>query len=147
MWRGRTSRKAAGFTLIELLVVFSLLAMLLTIAVPRYLSSIDRAKEKARDQNMSTVRDAIDKFKADQGKYPGSLQDLVTKQYLRQIPVDPVSGSTAWVVVPPASGTDGGVFDIKQPDVTSAEATTPNADLGLAPSLPPLPGDSIKGVK
>src|SRR4051812_5757347 len=81
--RGRPPRMRRGFTLIELLVVFTLVALLLTIAVPRYLTTTETAREKVRAQNMATLRDAIDKFKADQGRYPTELADLVGKQYLR----------------------------------------------------------------
>lgn len=86
-----------GFTLIELLVVFTLLALLLSIAAPRYLSTVDNSRDKVRQQNLATLRDALDKFKADQGRYPNELTELVSKQYLRALPMDPVSGTHAWV--------------------------------------------------
>ena len=73
-----------GFTLIELLVVFTLLALLLSIATPRYLSTVDNSREKVRLQNLATLRDALDKFKADQGRYPNELAELVGKQTMYQ---------------------------------------------------------------
>ncbi|XHO07821.1 hypothetical protein ACEQUB_p01068 (plasmid) [Ralstonia syzygii] len=60
-------RKPAGFTLVELLVVLAIVAVLLTIAVPRYFSSVDRAKETVLVENLRTTRDAIGKFLATPG--------------------------------------------------------------------------------
>lgn len=104
-----------GFTLIELLVVFSLLALLLSLAVPRYLSTTDTAREKVRLQNMATLRDALDKFKADQGRYPSELAELVHKQYLRNLPVDPVSGSSSWTPLPHPAALETGIYDVSPP--------------------------------
>jgi len=108
-----------GFTLVELLVVLALLAMLLTICLPRYIGSADRAKEQAREQNMETLRDAIDKFKGDQGRYPTELNELVQRQYLRRIPLDPVTGASNWKIVPAADGSQG-IFDVAAPTAPPA---------------------------
>lgn len=107
MWR--------GFTLIELLVVMSVIALLLTIAIPRYFQNIDRSKEAVLRENLNTMRDAIDKFHADRGRYPDSIPDLVTKRYLRAVPVDPVADTTtAWIVIPPPPSVgEGGVYDVR----------------------------------
>jgi general secretion pathway protein G len=106
--------KRRGFTLIELLVVMAVIALLLTIAVPRYFHSVDRSKEAVLRQDLATMRDAIDKYYGDTGKYPDVLEDLVSKKYLRNIPVDPITGSaTTWVVVPPQGEAQGGVYDVK----------------------------------
>ena len=103
-----------GFTLIELLVVMSVIATLLTIAVPRYFRHIDLAREASLKQSLSVMRDAIDKFQGDNGRYPETLEELVTKRYLRKVPVDPITESKeSWVAVPPpdAPGKDS-VWDI-----------------------------------
>lgn len=126
--RGQTAqvarqRRAGGFTLIELLVVFTLLALLLSIAVPRYLSTVDNSREKVRQQNMATIRDALDKFKADQGRYPNELGELVAKQYLRMIPQDPVSGTQAWVPVAHPTGLETGVYDVAPPQTAGGQPT------------------------
>jgi general secretion pathway protein G len=102
-----------GFTLIEMLVVMTLIALLLTLAVPRYFSSLDNGRLNVQRQNVATIRDAIDKFFGDQGKYPDSLDELVAKRYLRQVPVDPVSEATNWVVVAPEDATLGAVYDVQ----------------------------------
>lgn len=103
-----------GFTLIELVLVMALIALLLTLAVPRYFKSIEAGKVKVQLQNIATMRDAIDKFNGDQGRYPESLQELVDKRYLRSLPVDPVTELADWIVVPPPAGASvSGVFDVK----------------------------------
>jgi len=114
--------RSPGFTLIELLVVFVLIGLLLTIAVPRYFHSMDSAREKVRDQNLATLRDALDKFKSDQGRYPSTLAELVQKQYLRQIPQDPVSRSDNWVAVPVPGGAEAGIYDVAAPAAEPASA-------------------------
>jgi general secretion pathway protein G len=104
-----------GFTLIELLVVMAIVATLLTIAVPRYFKSVDRSREAVLKENLFQIRDAIGKYHADKGKYPDSLQALATEQYLRKVPLDPVTQSeTTWVVVPIPGAIDVlAVFDVR----------------------------------
>ncbi|MBS1190538.1 MAG: type secretion system, GspG-like protein 2 [Rhodocyclaceae bacterium] len=104
-----------GFTLIELLVVMAVIALLVSLAVPRYFSSVDRSKEAVLRSDLATMRDAIDKYHGDRGKYPETLEDLVSRGYLRAIPRDPITESAAtWVPVPPADpAAGGGVYDIR----------------------------------
>jgi general secretion pathway protein G len=109
----RISRPAA-FTLIELLVVLAVIATLLTLVAPRYFHSIDRAKEAVLRENLVSLRDVIDKYHGDKGKYPDSLAALVENRYLRSVPVDPLTDSpTTWIVVPPEDAAKGGVFDVQ----------------------------------
>ncbi len=128
------ARPQRGFTLIELLVVFTLLALLLSIAVPRFLATTDTAREKVRSQNMATVRDALDKFKADQGRYPTELAELVQKQYLRSIPLDPVSGTTSWTPVAHPTGVEPGIYDVAPPALVVVEP--PAQEATSAPRSP-----------
>lgn len=103
-----------GFTLIELLVVMSIIAVLLTIAVPRYFHSVDKSKEGVLLQNLTVTRQTIDKYYSDNGKYPDTLDDLVTKKYLRTLPYDPITESyTSWLIIAPTATDKGSVFDIK----------------------------------
>jgi general secretion pathway protein G len=74
---------STGFTLIELLVVLAIVTSLMMLAVPRYFASIDHAKEVTLKQNISIIRETIDKYYGDTGKYPESLQQLVDKKYLK----------------------------------------------------------------
>jgi len=103
-----------GFTLVELMVVLTIIALLLSIVVPDYIGKARRAEEAVLQQNLSVMRDALDKHYADAGRYPSSLDELVSKRYLRAIPKDPFTHSnTTWVAVPPGDGSRGSVFDIR----------------------------------
>lgn len=102
-----------GFTLIELLVVMAVLGLLLSITAPRYVEHVDRSRETVLRHNLAGLREAIDKFYADRARYPRDLAELVAEQYLRQIPLDPVTDRTdSWVIVPPR-GQQTGVFDVR----------------------------------
>lgn len=103
-----------GFTLIELLVVMAIISTLLMLALPRYFNSVDKSKEAVLRQNLASTREVLDKYYGDNGKYPDSLDDLVSKKYLRSLPADPIAdSSTAWLIIPPDSPEKGGVFDIR----------------------------------
>lgn len=104
----------SGFTLIELLVVMTIIGMLLTLAVPRYFHSVEKSKETVLRDNLSILRETLDKYYGDNGKYPDSLEDLVTKKYLRGIPRDPITESTTtWVTLPPDDPSKGMIYDVK----------------------------------
>jgi general secretion pathway protein G len=110
---GRKTR-LTGFTLIELLIVLTIVAVLLTIAVPRYYTSLDRSKEAVLKENLYQLRDAIGKYYADKGKYPQTLESLATDKYLRKVPLDPITDSAStWLVVSPEDPQKGGVFDVR----------------------------------
>lgn len=114
MRRTKRSFDVSGFTLIELLVVLAIVALLLTLAVPRYFQSIDASKETVLAENLRTTRETIDKFYADTGRYPESLDELVEHKYLRALPVDPITESTTtWILVPPEDTEKGKVYSIK----------------------------------
>ncbi len=103
-----------GFTLVELLVVMSIIALLMSIAVPRYFHSTDKAREAVLKQNLAQMRDAIDKFYGDRGRYPDKLDDLVSRKYLRRIPPDPITDSTlTWVTAQPEVTGAGSIHDVK----------------------------------
>lgn len=100
--------------MIELLVVMVIIATLLAIVAPRYFRHLDQAKQTALRQTLNVVRDAIDKYHADKGKYPATLEALVEQRYLREMPVDPISGEKdGWVILPPPDDASGGVWDIQ----------------------------------
>ena len=107
-------RERQGFTLIELLVVMAIIATLLTIALPRYFQSVQKSKEAVLKENLYQMRDALQKFYADRGKYPESLEQLAEKRYLREVPIDPITESrSTWIVVAPEDNESGGVFDVR----------------------------------
>jgi len=103
-----------GFTLIELMVVMTIIALLISITVPRYFHSVDKAKEATLKQSLSVMRVAIDKFYGDNDRYPDSINELVTKKYIISVPVDPITESTeTWVTQAPSEDATGSIFDIK----------------------------------
>jgi len=104
----------SGFTLIELLVVLAIIATLLTIAVPRYFGSLERSKEAVLKEDLYQLRDAIAKYYGDRGKYPESLETLAAERYLRKVPVDPLTESSAtWLTLAPADLEKTGVYDVR----------------------------------
>lgn len=116
-------RQKNGFTLIELLVVMAIIATLLTIAVPRYFTSLEHSREAVLQQDLAAMRQSLDKYYGDKGKYPDSLEELVSSKYLRSVPVDPITDSNvSWVVVAPQNADMGAVYDIK----SGAEGTASN---------------------
>ena len=103
-----------AFTLIELLVVMAIVATLLTIAAPRYFHSLERSRESVLRQDLAVMRDSIDKFFSDAGRYPQSLAELVDRRYLRAVPVDPLTRSAeSWVVVRSEDAEAPGVRDVR----------------------------------
>ena len=103
-----------GFTLIELLVVLAVVGTLLTLALPRYFSSIDKSKEAVLKENLFQVREAISRYHADKGRYPETLEALAADKYLRKVPLDPVTESAVtWIVVAPEDPQKGGVWDVR----------------------------------
>ena len=108
------ARSVVGFTLIELIVVMAILALLLTLAVPRYFSSLDNSKEVALRHDLAVMRESIDKFHGDTGRYPESLDELAARKYLRSIAPDPMTESAkTWIVIAPENAEKGGVYDVK----------------------------------
>ncbi len=95
-----TPRQEAGFTLIELIIVVAIIGILATIAVPAMRTAPQRARESALKEDLYTMRSCLDQFHADRGRYPASLDELVSMGYLRGVPVDPVTRSKdTWVVI------------------------------------------------
>ena len=107
-------KRITGFTLVELMVVLTVIGLLLSVVVPDYVGRVKRAEEAVLKENLVVMRDALDKHYADAGKYPGALEDLVAKRYLRAIPPDPFTQSPAtWIAVPPSDPNKGGVYDVR----------------------------------
>jgi general secretion pathway protein G len=103
-----------GFTVIELLVVLAAIGLLLAVAAPRYVQHVDNAREVALKHDLRELRDAIDKFYADNSRYPATLHELVARRYLRALPVDPMTQrSDSWQLIAPADQAGSGVFDVK----------------------------------
>jgi general secretion pathway protein G len=105
--------RTRGFTLIELLAVMAIIAVLLTLAVPRYFNSLDRSKEAALKENLKVLRVTLDKYHADRGRFPDTLEDLVAHKYLRAVPVDPITEAPSWVAVPSEESGSPGIADVR----------------------------------
>ena len=106
------------------MVVVAILGILVSMAVPTYRSIVQRARETVLRQNLFTLRDVIDQYYADKGKYPDALEDLVSSGYLRHIPVDPMTEKSDWKTISYSGGEEGqieptegestgGIFDVK----------------------------------
>jgi general secretion pathway protein G len=110
----------SGFTLIELMIVMSVIGILASISAPNYHWGLIKAKESVLKENLYTFRSTIDQFYADQGKFPESLQELVEKRYLREVPKDPFTGvKDSWVTIAPAAPADGSKVEGSVYDVHS----------------------------
>ena len=102
---------SAGFTLLEMMIVVTIIGILATLAVPNYTSTVVKAREAALKQGLFVMRDVIDQYRADLGKYPQTLADLSTAGYLRSLPTDPFTRSTStWQEMP--DQVEGGIFDV-----------------------------------
>jgi general secretion pathway protein G len=112
-------RSGAGFTLIELMIVMSLIVILASIGLTLYTNSVIRAKESVLKEDLFRMRDAIDQYYADKGKYPVTLDSLVSEKYLRSIPVDPFTNSAdTWRSIqseldPTNPTAEPGVYDVR----------------------------------
>jgi len=114
MWHKFRVVRAQGFTLIELIVVMAIIALLISIVAPRYMKSLEKSKEAVLKQDLWVMRDALDKYYGDLGKYPNSLDELVEQKYLRAVPVDPLTDSTTtWQVVAPVDPELGAIYNVK----------------------------------
>lgn len=106
--------RARGFTLIELLVVLAVVAMLLGLVAPRYMHQVDKAKEAALKENLSSLRTALDQFYSDKGHYPEQLDQLVDSHYLRSLPLDPVTNRrNTWKALTVDEEGHQGIYDVQ----------------------------------
>jgi len=119
-----TIQRQGGFTLLELMTIIVIIGILVTLAIPSYRGAVVKAREAVLKQDLFTVRDVLDQYRGDQGKYPPSLSDLVKSGYLRTIPVDPITLSdSTWQEV--VESTEGGIFDIHSGSDLVASNGTP----------------------
>ena len=120
----------AGWTMIELLIVLSIIMILSALSLTAYRNSVTLAKEAVLRSDLMMMREAIDQYYADKGKYPDSLQGLVSDSYLRVLPKDPFTNSSdSWQTVeaepqPGSNTAEPGVYDIKSgADGTAIDGT------------------------
>jgi general secretion pathway protein G len=117
-----------GFTLVELLVVMAIIGTLLSLAVPRYFRTLERARETVLKHDLAVLREAIDKHYADLNEYPESLPVLVEKRYVREVPIDPFTRLTdTWTLIPSDDPDHSGIRDIHSGAAETAADGTPVA--------------------
>ena len=121
---------ARGFTLMELLIVITLIVILAGIAISSYSTSVRRAKEAVLRENLFRMNDALDQYMADKGKWPPDLSALVTENYLRQIPKDPITDST----------------DTWQTQMSEPDPSNPDEVPGISGVKSGAPGTSLEGT-
>ncbi|HJZ11883.1 MAG TPA: type II secretion system protein, partial [Acidobacteriota bacterium] len=132
----KLSANQKGYTLIELLIVLAIIGLLVSIALPRIRDAQQRAKEAVLRENLFRIRETIDQYKGDKGKYPSSLQQLVDDGYLRKMPYDPITGrSDSWLEVPEEMGESSdptaqpGIWDVQSGASGTALDGTPYGEL------------------
>ena len=123
------TKNEKGFSLLELMISMFIIIILLSVALPTYQRSVQQARETVLKENLFQIRGAIDQYAADKGKYPQSLDDLVTEEYLREKPVDPVSEKAEWS------------------EIMGEDTSSPDAEQGLKDVKSLAEGEDSEGKK
>ena len=130
--RVTASRNAFGFTLLELMIVISIIVILASVALPQYQKATRHARETVLRDDLFQMRKLIDQYAADKGKLPQSLDELVSSGYMREIPEDPITGETNWVVETgddPASLEGGsGIINVRSASSDPSTGGTPYSE-------------------
>ena len=126
------SQKRAGFTLLELMIVITIVIILAAIALPQYQRTIMHAREAVLRDDLYKMRTLLDQYAADKGKLPQSLEDLISDRYMRELPVDPMTGQKDWTVIsgedPNSTSGEQGVVDVKSASSDISSEGTPYSE-------------------
>jgi general secretion pathway protein G len=121
-----------GFTLLELMIVISIIIILAAIALPQYQKTITHARETVLRDDLYKMRSLLDQYAADKGKLPASLDDLVSAQYMREIPVDPITGQKDWTTEtgddPNSSSGEQGLINVHSAAADISSEGTPYSE-------------------
>lgn len=115
----------SGFTLLELMIVISIIVILAAITLPQFHRTIMQTREAVLKDDLFTMRKLIDQFAADKGRLPQSLDEMVSEGYMREIPIDPITGQKDWAITtgedPNSIDGQSGMTDVHS---SSAEVST-----------------------
>lgn len=116
---GRRRPRQGGFTLLEMIIVVAMIGILAGIVIPNLIDRPRRAKEAVLRNNLFTIRDTLDQYYGDKGRYPATLETLVDDGYFRDVPRDPITGaSDTWVLE----------YEEEDPDAPKAESDDPEGE-------------------
>jgi len=127
--RNLKSKMESGFSLLELMIAMFIIIILLSVALPTYQRTVQQARETVLKENLFQIRRAIDQYAADKGKLPQSLNDLITGEYLREKPVDPITEKTEWA------------------EIMGEDSSSPDAEQGLKDVKSLSEGEDSEGKK
>lgn len=123
------SKIERGFSLLELMIAMFVIIILLSVALPAYQSSVQQARENVLRQNLWQMRRQIDQYATDKGKFPKSIDDLIKANYLRELPVDPISEKAEWQ------------------EIQGEDTTTPDGEQGLKDVKSMAEGEDAEGKR
>lgn len=130
--KNKTQSTSKGFTLLELMIVMFIIVILAAVALPQYQRTVVHARESVLREDLFKMRTLIDQYAADKGKLPQSLDDLVTSNYMREIPIDPTTDERSWNVVigedPNSTEGEQGITDIRSLSTDTSSEGTPYSE-------------------
>ena len=128
----RPLTSASGFTLLELMIVISIIIILAVIVLPQYQQTVLRAREATLRDDLHTMRKMIDQYGADKGVLPQSLDELVSAGYIREVPIDPITGQRDWNIIigedPNSSEGAQGITDVRSASTETSSEGTPYSE-------------------